>query len=139
MAKKKKEELGLRPFDFPAMLRDDEPNYSYVPLVRPRAIGEPEAELYIEGLKAQVRQMEASLKSDQQLLMYCWHGHERFQVLSVSMPSNNVVALHCSDADGNAIQVTGHMNSITFSFRVHTASPPVKRKPIGFEMPSGTV
>jgi hypothetical protein len=68
--------------------------------------------------------------------MICWHGGERFQVLSVSMPSNNVVALHCRSAEGELIQVTGHMNSITFSFRVLTASEPVKCTRIGFELPS---
>jgi hypothetical protein len=138
MARKKNEELGLRPFDFLSMLEGNKLDYSKMPAIRPQPFGAGEAELYMEGLKKQVRQMEGSLKSDQQLAMYCWHGNEKLQVRSVSMPSNNVVSLHCTDAEGNTIQVTGHMNSITFSFCIHTATAPVERKLIGFKMSSGS-
>jgi hypothetical protein len=99
------------------------------------SIWETQAKLFMEGLKAQVKELEASLKPNQELAMICWHGHEKFQVLSVSMPSKNVVALNCRDAEGDVTQVTGHMNSVTFSFRIITAKEPSKRRPIGFEMP----
>jgi len=97
---------------------------------------EVQAEVYMNGLKAQVAELEASLATNQELIMVCWHGNENFQVLSVSMPSNNVVALHCRDGEGEVIQLTGHMNSITFSFRVVATDAPAKRTKIGFEMPS---
>ena len=90
----------------------------------------------MEGLKAQVEQLEAGLEQNQELAMICWHGHEKFQVLSVSMPSQNVVALNCRDTEGDVTQITGHMNSVTFSFRVVTAKEEVKRNRIGFQMPS---
>jgi hypothetical protein len=90
----------------------------------------------MEGLRDQVRSLEASLAPDQQLYMTCWHGPEKLQVLNVSMPSHNVVALQCLDQDGEITQVTGHMNSVTFSFRILTAKEPVERRKIGFERPS---
>lgn len=97
---------------------------------------ETQAEMFMEGLKAQVEEFEAMLKPNQALVMICWHGHEKFEVLSISMPSHNVVALNCRDAEGEITQVTGHMNSVTFSFRILTAKEPVQRRKIGFEMPS---
>ena len=100
-----------------------------------RPIWETQAELFMEGLKAQAEQLEASLKPDQELLMICWHGHEKFQVLNVTMPSHNVVALTCVDAEGETTQVTGHMNSVTFSFRIVTPKEPVQPRPIDFDMP----
>jgi hypothetical protein len=42
--------------------------------------------MYVEGLKAQVAEIEAALKADQELAMICWQGQEKMQVLSVSMP-----------------------------------------------------
>lgn len=97
---------------------------------------EVQAELFMEGLKDQARSLEKSLKQDEELIMTCWHGSEKLQVRSVSMPSENVVALHCVDADGNQIQVTGHMSAITFSFMVYKVQPPAKPSKIGFSMPS---
>jgi hypothetical protein len=102
----------------------------------PRAIGEQEAEIFMKGLLNQVRDIELTLQANQELIMICWHCDERLQVLSVSMPSNNVVALHCRNAEGTAIQVTGHMNAITFSFQIVTMTAPVERIKIGFDMPS---
>jgi hypothetical protein len=67
--------------------------------------------------------------------MTCWHGNEKLQVISVSMPSHNVVALHCVDADGNKMQITGHMSAVTFSFMVYKVKPPAKPTKIGFSMP----
>jgi len=96
---------------------------------------EVQAELFMDGLKDQVNTLEESLSDDQELVMTCWHGPEHLQVLQVSMPSRNVVALHCIDAQGNQAQVTGHMNAVTFSFRVVTVSPPAKPRKIGFCMP----
>ena len=132
--------MAKRRNDLGSLLADltSGPSYSdfEMPAIRPRPFGEAEAELFMEGLKSQVQQIEASLKPDQQLVMICWHGHEKLQVLSVGMPSNNVVALHCRDSEGNTIQVTGHMNSITFSFQVLTAAKaPAKQIKIGFDMP----
>ena len=96
---------------------------------------EEQAEMYMRGLKAQVAEIEASLKADQELVMICWQGQERMQVISVGMPSHNVVALRCSDSEGAIIQVTGHMHSISFSFRVVSTIAPAKRNKIGFDMP----
>ena len=70
--------------------------------------------------------------------MICWHGHEKFEVLSVCMPSQNVVALNCRDSEGDETQVTGHMNSVTYSFRVVIAKESVQHRLIGFDMPSNT-
>jgi hypothetical protein len=100
-------------------------------------IWDTQAKLFMEGLKSQVEELEANLKPNQELVMTCWHGHEQFQVLSVSMPSKNVVALNCRDSEGDVSQVTGHMNSVTFSFRIVTAKEPVQRRRIGFDLPSG--
>jgi hypothetical protein len=97
---------------------------------------ETQAELFMEGLRKQVHSLEKSLKADEELVMTCWHGHEKFQVLSVSMPSQNVVALHCVDAEDNHSQITGHMNAVTFSFKVCKIQPPAKPKKIGFSMPT---
>ena len=94
-----------------------------------------EAETYMEGLKAQHDELLQALNDDEQLLMVCWHGHEKLEVTSISMPSHNVVAMRCIDETGATIQVTGHMNAVTFCFRVNKIEPPVVRKPIGFAMP----
>jgi hypothetical protein len=99
-----------------------------------KSMWQVQAELFMEGLQQQVQDLERGLKSDEELLMTCWHGHEKLQVLSISMPSKNVVALRCMDADGNQVQVTGHMHSVTFSFMVRKAQPPTKRNKIGFSM-----
>jgi hypothetical protein len=96
-----------------------------------------QAELYMEGLMEQVREREAALEADQELSMVCWQGQEQFWVQSVSMPSHNVVALHCVDSSGATIQLTGHMHAITFSFRVHEIEAPFTPKKIGFDLPSG--
>jgi hypothetical protein len=94
-----------------------------------------QAEMYIEGLKSEISEMERSLQSDEEVVMICWQGHEKMLVQSVSMPSHNVVTLKCQDNEGRVVKVSGHMNAITFSFRVVKTSPPAKRNPIGFEMP----
>lgn len=111
--------------------------YTIPKLPRPRipSMWETQAKLYMQGLKAQHDELLESLKDDEQLSMICWHGHEKLEVISISMPSNNVVAMHCVDEKGTIIQVTGHMNSLNFSFRVNRIEPPAVRKPIGFEMP----
>jgi len=98
-------------------------------------IWETQARMYMEGLKAQADALAKTLGPNQEVEMNCWHGSEKLKVLSVSLPSENVVALHCVDVDGTTVQVTGHMNSLTFSFRVSTIVPPAVRKPIGFVMP----
>jgi len=126
------ESPGIGGLQMPELSTPKMPNFK-MPAIP--SIWETQAKLFMEGLKAQVEQLEASLKADQELVMICWHGHEKFQVLSVSMPSKNVVALNCRDAEGDVTQVTGHMNSVTFSFRIVTAKEPSKRRPIGFEMP----
>ncbi len=109
---------------------------NHLPKIRTTSIYETQAEMYMEGLKAQVTEIERRLKADEQLMMICWQGHEKMQVQSVTMPSHNVVALTCIDEEGTVIQVTGHMNAITFSFRIIKTSVPAKRNQIGFEMSS---
>jgi len=111
-------------------------NYKMPQMPIIKSVWETQAELFMAGLRKQVRSLEQSLKADEQLVMMCWHGPEKFQVLSVSMPSQNVVALHCVDADDNHSQITGHMNAVTFSFKVCKIQPPAKPKKIGFSMPT---
>jgi hypothetical protein len=100
-----------------------------------KSVWEIQSELYMKGLRDQARSFESSLKPDEELVMTCWHGHEKLQVLYVSMPSENVVALHCLDTDGNHVQITGHMNAVTFSFMVYKIEPPARPNKIGFSMP----
>jgi hypothetical protein len=100
-----------------------------------KSIWETQAELYMEGLQHQAKTLGKGLKQDEELVMTCWHGGEKFQVLSVGMPSQNVVALKCVDVDGNHVQVTGHMNAVTFSFMVRKVQPPAKPCKIGFSIP----
>jgi hypothetical protein len=123
-------ELGLAIPNVPKLRMPDITNLK---LIHPE---QREADLYMEGLKAQVKQLEANLAPNQQLYMTCWHGHEKFEVLNVRMPSHNVVALQCIDEDGEITQVTGHMGAITFSFRVVTSKELVEPRRIGFEMPN---
>ncbi len=119
-------------------------NYRLVPdmsfrmpdLPRIKTALEVHAEHYMEGVQAQARELEQSLKADEELVMMCWHGHEQLRVLFVSMPSENVVALRCVDANGDQTQITGHMSAITFSFTIRKIKPPAKRNRIGFEMPA---
>ena len=117
----------------PALQKLRIPDLPNLKIIQPE---EREAEMYMAGLKAQVRSLESNLAPNQQLYMTCWHGEERFQVLKVSMPSHNVVALQCLDQDGEITQVTGHMKSVTFSFRILTAKELVEPRKIGFEMPN---
>jgi hypothetical protein len=100
---------------------------------------ERQAEEFMEGLKAHAKRLEESLWDDQELQMFCCHGYERLQVLEISMPSLNVVALHCLDNEGRETHVTGHMHSVNFSFMVRTIEPPKIRTPIGFNMPRSSV
>jgi hypothetical protein len=100
------------------------------------SIWETQARMYMEGLKAQSDALAKTLGPNQEVEMNCWHGTEKLKVLSVSLPSENVVALRCVDDEGATVQVTGHMNSLTFSFRVSTIVPPAVRKQIGFVMPN---
>lgn len=97
---------------------------------------ETQARIYMEGLKAQADALDKMLGPNQEVEMNRWHGAEKLIVLNVSLPSENVVALHCIDNEGATVQVTGHMNSLTFSFRVNTIVPPAVRKQIGFVMPN---
>jgi hypothetical protein len=94
------------------------------------------AEHFMQGLQAQANELSKGLKDNQQLLMYCYHGYEKLRVLSINMPSMNVVAMHCVDADDRETHVTGHLHAVTFSFVIDTLVPPEVRKPIGFNMPS---
>ena len=98
-------------------------------------IWETQARMYMEGLKAQADALGKTLGPNQEVEMNCWHGADKLKVQSVSLPSENVVALRCIDHEGATVQVTGHMNSLTFSFRVSTVVPPDVRKQIGFVMP----
>lgn len=113
----------------------ESPNYNMPNFPKIKSIWETQAEIFMGGLREQAESLEQSLKPDEELVMTCWHGHEKLQVLSVSMPSHNVVALRCINADGNHVQITGHMNSINFSFMVVNTTPPAKRNKIGFSMP----
>ena len=110
------------------------PDFNHTPVIS--SPWETQARLFMEGLKAQAQDLEASLNADQELKMTCWHGQERFDVLRVSMPSHNVVALNCLDDKGETAQVTGHMHSVTFSFRKVTQKEAVPRRKIGFDMPA---
>jgi hypothetical protein len=103
---------------------------------RVSSMWERQAEIYMQGLKDQHDDLLKTLKDNEKLVMICWHGHEKLQVTSISMPSNNVVAMRCIDETGATIQVTGHMNALTFSLRVRTIVPPEVRQPIGFRMSS---
>jgi hypothetical protein len=94
------------------------------------------AKRFMEGLKAEADRLGSGLRENQQVLMYCYHGLEKLLVRSISMPSPNVVSMHCVDADDRDTHVTGHMHAVTFSFVVHTIVPPEVRRPIGFNMPS---
>jgi hypothetical protein len=96
---------------------------------------ERQADEFMKGLKKHARLLETSLNENQELHMYCSNG---YRVLHISMPSHNVVAMHCLDHDGNETHVTGHMNSVTFEFVIHTLVPPETRRPIGFNMPSSS-
>lgn len=111
---------------------------TYIPAINRANVMLPatEAETYMDGLKAQHDELLKGLKDNEQLVMICWHGHERLQVTNIEMPSDNVVAMHCIDETGATIQVTGHMNALTLSFRVLKIEPPAVRKLIGFAMPN---
>jgi hypothetical protein len=115
---------------------------SYIPPFSPKLMPVPyeqrQSSEFMEGLKAHAKRLEESLQEDQELLMYCWHGHEKMRVLEISMPSHNVVALHCINADNCQVHITGHMNSVNFSFLIHTIVPPEVRTPIGFNMPNSS-
>lgn len=114
----------------------------YIPPFSPKLMPVPyeqrQASEFMEGLKAHAKRLEESLQENQELLMYCWHGHEKMRVLEISMPSHNVVALHCINADNCQVHITGHMNSVNFSFLIHTVVPPEVRTRIGFNMPNSS-
>lgn len=135
-------EFKIPDFSSLASLKSNMPDldrWSYVPefkMPRIPSIWETQAEIFMEGLRSQVSELEARLKAEEELEMVCYQGAERLSVVRISMPSLNVVALTCIDGEGNAVQLTGHMNSVTFSFRVLKPNAPVKRNKIGFEMPS---
>jgi hypothetical protein len=101
-------------------------------------VGEREAINFMKGLKAKVNSVEKQLKSDQQVFMYCWHGHEKLQVVGLSMPSDNVISMRCQDSEQREVHVTGHMHAFSFSIVVHTIKPPAVRVSIGFEMPQSS-
>lgn len=105
-----------------------------LPRFRPVSPEERQAEVFFEGLKKQTRDLEEGLGENQELRMFCYHGLEKVQVLEINMPSHNVVSMRCVDCDGNETHVTGHMNSVTFSYLVYTIEPPKVRTPIGFNM-----
>ena len=112
---------------------DYKPDYNHLPTILPIDRAAMEAETYMEGMKAQHDALLKTLKDDEQLLMICWHGHEKLEVMRISMPSNNVVAMTCLDETGATVQVTGHMNAVNFSYRVHKIVPPAVRIAIGFQ------
>jgi hypothetical protein len=125
---------ALRNIAYPPALIDPM-SFRMPELPKMKSMWEVQAELFMEGLQNQAQELETSLKPDEELVMTCWHGNEKFHVLSVSMPSQNVVALRCVDAEGNQIQMTGHMHAVTFSFMVCKTQPPAERNKIGFAMP----
>lgn len=94
------------------------------------------AEEFMEGLRQHADSLAGVLRENQELQMFCYHGYEKLRVLEIAMPSENVVALRCLDANEEETHVTGHMHSVTFSFLVHTIVPPEVKRPIGFRMPS---
>ncbi|MGO8717691.1 MAG: hypothetical protein ACLQMO_00560 [Acidobacteriaceae bacterium] len=98
------------------------------------SIWEKQAHLYMQGLRSQNNELQQKLKENEELLMCCWYAEEELRVLTISMASDNVVALNCIDSDGATVQVTGHMTALAFSFRVRTIAPPAVRKSIGFTM-----
>ena len=104
-----------------------------LPIQRPE---ERAAESFMEGLRQRTENLGRSLQENQELQMFCCHGHEKLQVLEVSMPSENVVSLGCLNSNGEETHVIGHMHSVTFSYVVHTIIPPEVKRPIGFRMPS---
>jgi hypothetical protein len=114
------------------------PALDYISKFRPVPPEERQAEVFMEGLQRQTRELEENLKENQELLMFCCHGFQRMQVLEISMPSHNVVSMRCVDGEGNETHVTGHMHSVTFSYMIHTLVPPQVRIPIGFNMPSSS-
>jgi hypothetical protein len=119
---------GLVPNDF-------SPSDEIIKNIKPRDLDQEAAKKFIDGLRTQVARRSADLKENQEVAMYCWHGHEHLRVISISMPSHNVVAMHCVDANDCPTDVTGHIHSISFSIKVHTIVPPATKTPIGFEMP----
>jgi hypothetical protein len=120
---------SLQPYNVDALSKA----LTRIPVYRP---GEREALTFMQGLKAHIERIGKSLQDNQQVFMYCWHGPIQLQVLNISMPSDNVVAMHCLNSESCDVHVTGHMHSITFSFEIRTLVPPAVRTPIGFNMPS---
>lgn len=103
------------------------------PALMPRVRSCPEkrqADEFMKGLRRQAEELEEGLATDQEVQMYCFDGYQGMQVLEISMPSNNVVALRCIDADGNPTHLTQHMHSVRFTFVVHTLVPPQVYRPI---------
>lgn len=113
---------------------------TYIETLAPKLIPispeERAAESFMEGLRRHTETLEESLKDNQELQMFCYHGYERLQVLEISMPSENVVSLRCLNVDNDETHVTGHMHSVNFSYVIHTIVPPNVKCPIGFIMPS---
>jgi len=104
-------------------------------LPEPVDVERDRAERFMQGLKAQHDDVIKRLRDDQLLIMYCYHGPERLIVLSIHMPSSNVVSMKCLDDKDQEICVTCHLHAVTFSFVSQTVAPPVVRTPIGFRIP----
>ena len=83
-----------------------------------------------------IRQKQEGLKEDQQLLVYCVSGGERFQVLQIKLPNHFTVILEGVDGEGNPVSRIATMNNIEITSKVVTVAPPAKPYRIGFITPT---
>lgn len=99
---------------------------------------ERQADFYRDDFSRTVREIEDGLQANEELVIFCNVGLEKFRVLKITMNSHNFLRLECSGCEeGSTVFLSGHINTLTLQFVVLPIVPPQVRRPIGFHMSSG--
>jgi hypothetical protein len=89
-----------------------------------------------EAVLHHVRKIEAGLKPDETLLVYCaTTGGEKIRALNIQFTDGPLVLVHGQDDGQQFTTVMMHAFSFQMICKVVKSQPDVKKNPIGFVMP----
>lgn len=82
-----------------------------------------------------VKTLEANLKDDEALVVFCDAGRDRIRVKEFEFPNWHLAVVSGIDDDGNQTQRIAHVQNIELTCKVCKRQPNVKVTTIGFILP----
>jgi hypothetical protein len=102
--------------------------------LRPLVSGQ--AETFTAAIMTHINGLQAALKVDEELLVYCDAGVDRIRVYNFCFPKWNVAIVSGVDQEKNATQRIAHVEALQLTCKVVKREPDKKPIKIGFLLPN---